>query len=159
MAQTSNKKTKHLHVLHEPLHLPGLEDGEHGLAHVQGVAPVVVLDWAVVLLHAERPPAHHVVGDGELVHQVKVHEHPEDNLESGAVPEDGVIELVAVEVELLGGGDVLPGQPHGVVVAGRGVVGQAVKGHALRHEEVLGVAYRFCCVGVCGPVSLILRGV
>ena len=43
-----------------PVHLAGLHHGEHGLTHVEGVAPVVVLHWPVVLLHAQRPPTHNL---------------------------------------------------------------------------------------------------
>ena len=47
----------HLQVVHEAVHLSGLEHGEHGLADVERVPPVVVLDRPVVLLHAQDPPA------------------------------------------------------------------------------------------------------
>ena len=47
----------HLQVVHEPVHLSSLEHGEHGLADVERVPPVVVLHWPVVLLHAQYPPA------------------------------------------------------------------------------------------------------
>ena len=44
-----------------PVHLAGLHHGEHGLTHVEGVAPVVVLHRPVVLLHAQRPPTHNLL--------------------------------------------------------------------------------------------------
>ena len=47
----------HLQVVHEAVHLSGLEHGEHGLADVERVPPVVVLHRTVVLLHAQDPPA------------------------------------------------------------------------------------------------------
>ena len=46
----------HLQIVHEPVHLSGLEHGEHGLADVERVPPVVVLHRPVVLLHAQDPP-------------------------------------------------------------------------------------------------------
>jgi len=45
----------HFQVGHEAFHLAGLQHGEHGLSHVEGVPPVVVLDWPVVLLDTENP--------------------------------------------------------------------------------------------------------
>ena len=60
MTETGNQQTEHLQVVSEPVHLAGLEHGEHGLADVEGVAPVVVLDRAVVLLDTEGPSADHL---------------------------------------------------------------------------------------------------
>ena len=47
----------HLEIVHEAIHLAGLEDGEHGLAHIESVSPVVVLHRTVVFLHAQDPLA------------------------------------------------------------------------------------------------------
>ena len=60
VTETGNQQTEHLQVVSEPVHLAGLEHGEHGLADVEGVAPVVVLDRAVVLLDTESPSADHL---------------------------------------------------------------------------------------------------
>ena len=57
MAETSNQQTEDLQVVSEPVHLACLEHREHGLADVESVAPVVIFDWTIVLLHTERPPA------------------------------------------------------------------------------------------------------
>ena len=56
MTQTRHQQTEHLQVVSEPVHLAGLEHREHRLAHIESVAPVVVLHWPVVLLDAQRPP-------------------------------------------------------------------------------------------------------
>ena len=47
----------HLQVVHEPVHLSSLEHGEHGLADVERVPPVVVADGSVVLLDTQNPTA------------------------------------------------------------------------------------------------------
>ena len=60
MAKTSYKKTKDLEVIHEPVHLASLEHGEHGLAHVESMSPVVILDGSVVLLHTESPSTYNL---------------------------------------------------------------------------------------------------
>ena len=57
MTETRHQQTEHLQVVSEPVHLARLQHGEHGLADVEGVPPVVVLDWAIVLLDTESPPA------------------------------------------------------------------------------------------------------
>ena len=57
VTEAGHKEPKHLEVVHEPVHLPGLEHGEHGLADVQGVSPVVILDGPVILLDAQGPSA------------------------------------------------------------------------------------------------------
>ena len=58
VTETGHQQTEHLQVVSEPVHLPCLEHGEHGLAYIQGMAPVVVLDRSVVLLHTEGPATH-----------------------------------------------------------------------------------------------------
>ena len=57
VTEAGHKEAKHLEVVHEPVHLPGLEHGEHGLADVQSVSPVVILDGPVILLDAQGPSA------------------------------------------------------------------------------------------------------
>ena len=148
MAKTSYKKTKDLEVIHEPVHLASLEHGEHGLAHVESVSPVVILDGSVVLLHTESPSTYNLnelritefvketgwsnlVWDGEFIDEIKVEEHSNDNLESFAVLVEGVIELVAVEVDLPGIGYSFSCQPLSVVICGCRVVRQTIQCHSL----------------------------
>ena len=57
VAEAGHKEPIHLEVVHEPVHLPGLEHREHRLADVQGVSPVVVLDRPVILLDTQGPSA------------------------------------------------------------------------------------------------------
>ena len=71
MAETSYKKTKDLKVIHEPVHLASLEHGEHGLAHVESVSPVVILDRSVVLLHAESPSTYNLIISRMMNRQTK----------------------------------------------------------------------------------------
>ena len=78
----------------------------------------------------------HLVWDRELIDEIKVEEHAQDNLQRLAVLVEGVIELVAVEVEVPGQGDGLPRQPRRVVVRGGGVVGQAVQGNSLQTNVI-----------------------
>ena len=154
MTKTSYKKTKDLEVLHEPVHLASLEHGEHCLTHVERVPPVVILDRSVVLLHTQSPSTYNLiksrmmksqtkkttgsnlVRDWKFINEIKVQEHSYNDLESFAVLVEGVIELVAVEVEVPGQGDGLPRQPRRVVVRGGGVVGQAVQGNSLQSNVI-----------------------
>ena len=74
----------------------------------------------------------YLVRNGELVNEIKVQEHSDDNFESFAVLVQGVIELVAVQVEVMGYGDCLLGQPVGVIVSCCGMVGEAVQSNSLK---------------------------
>ncbi len=57
VTKTSHQEAKDLEIHHEPVHLASLEHGEHGLADVERVPPIVIAHGAVVLLDAEDPPA------------------------------------------------------------------------------------------------------
>ena len=83
----------------------------------------------------------HLVWYRELIDEIKVEEHAQDYLQRLAVLVQGVIELVAVEVEVPSQGDGLPREPGRVVVRGGGVVGQAVQGNSLQQgrKQWLGV--------------------
>ena len=61
MTETSNQQTEDLQVVSEPVHLACLEHREHGLAHIESVAPVVIFDWTIVLLHTQSPPTDNLV--------------------------------------------------------------------------------------------------
>lgn len=114
VAEAGHKEPKHLEVVHEPVHLPGLEHREHGLTDVQGVSPVVVLDRSVILLDAQGPSADnldnknqfyqldtqsrgvsHLVWDREFVNEIKINKHPNDNFESFTLLVQSIIELIA----------------------------------------------------------------
>merc|ERR1740128_1427277 len=99
MAEAGHKEPIHLEVVHEPVHLPGLEHREHRLADVQGVSPVVVLDRPVILLHTQGPSADNLVWDREFVNEIKIDKHPNDNFESFTLLVQSIIELIAVKVE------------------------------------------------------------
>lgn len=43
------------------------EHGEHQLAHVEGVSPVVVENHSVILPHCQKPPAQGLKWEGEAV--------------------------------------------------------------------------------------------
>ena len=127
------------------------------------MSPVVVFYRTIVLLDTQRPSAYDIVGNGELVHQVKIHEHSEDNLESCAVTELSIIELVTVEIELLCGWDPLSCQPYSIVITGGGVVRQTVQCHALELKSLYFktnnsslVPWHGLCNNNCGS-SLILN--
>ena len=78
----------------------------------------------------------HLVWYRELIDEIKVEEHAQDYLQRLAVLVQGVIELVAVEVEVPSQGDGLPREPGRVVVRGGGVVGQAVQGNSLQTNVI-----------------------
>lgn len=60
VAKTSDQKTQHFQIAHEPLHFPRLEHGEHRLSHIQSVSPIVVLYWTIILLNTKNPSAQHL---------------------------------------------------------------------------------------------------
>ena len=114
MTEAGHEEPEHLEVVHEPVHLPGLEHGEHGLTDVEGVPPVVVFDWPVILFDAQSPSADnlektenvyqlsrrdsdpsHLVWDREFVNEIKIDKHPNDNFESFTLLVQSIIELVA----------------------------------------------------------------
>lgn len=72
---------------------------------------------------AARHPTH-LVGDVELLHQVALEEHPDGGLAGVLVGQLEVDEGEAVEVVVLGGGDLLFYQLVGGVVARRRVIRQ-----------------------------------
>ena len=57
MTETSHKEPEHLKVVHEPVHLARLEHRKHGLANVERVPPVMVLDRPIILFDAQSPSA------------------------------------------------------------------------------------------------------
>ena len=115
VTEAGHKEAKHLEVVHEPVHLPGLEHREHGLADVQSVSPVVILDGPVILLDAQGPSTDdldkkkicqlmlsrgsklvsHLVWDREFINEIKINKHPNDNFESFTLLVQSIIELIA----------------------------------------------------------------
>ena len=61
VTEAGHKEPKHLEVVHEPVHLPGLEHGEHGLTHIESMSPVMIFDGPVVLLHAKGPSTYNLI--------------------------------------------------------------------------------------------------
>jgi len=44
-------------IIQKLFHSSSLENRKHGLGHIKGVTPVVILDWSVILFYTEDPPA------------------------------------------------------------------------------------------------------
>ena len=52
------------------------DHAEHGMRHIEGVAPVVISDVSVVLLDREKPPTQHLEKESykcEHIHFIKRH--------------------------------------------------------------------------------------
>lgn len=64
------------------------------------MSPVVISHIAIVLLHAQQPPAQHLVVDVEARHQVQVQEHAETRLEGVVVVQVEIVEGEVVELEV-----------------------------------------------------------
>ena len=60
VAQAADQQRQPLNVVEVPAQPAHGQHGERGLAHVEGVAPVVVLDRAVVTLDRRQPLAEHL---------------------------------------------------------------------------------------------------
>ena len=85
----------------------------------------------VVLLHAEDPPAEHLVGDVKLLDQVALFEHSDRRPASVLVGQIEVDEGETVQIVGFRGRYRLGGQSQRVVVAGCRVVAQTFEGHLL----------------------------
>lgn len=123
--ECSRTPNTYLNIIHKSIHLAGFEHREHGLTHVESMAPIVVLDGTIVLLHAQNPLAQHLkktekahlqdrwsmteakttpilnlIRYLELVDQSKLHEHTNCDLESLLVLQGRVIKGVAKKNEV-----------------------------------------------------------
>lgn len=55
VTKTGDQETQYLEIRHEPFHFSSFEHCKHGLGYIQGMSPVMVLYWSVILLHAQHP--------------------------------------------------------------------------------------------------------
>lgn len=112
------------------------EDGEHHLGDVEGMSPVVVRHVSVVLLHAQQPPAEHLVVNVKPLHQIQVQEHPQTSLQRVVIVHFDVIEAEIVELEEGSRWHFVRAQSKGVVNRGRGVIAEHLQRHTLlRHRH------------------------
>lgn len=100
MTQTANHQSKALNLAK---HLPPLrrcEYGEHHLSDVECMTPVVISNVSIILLHAQQPPAEHLVVDVKALDQIQIEEHSEAGFEGAVVVQVKIVEGEVVQLEV-----------------------------------------------------------
>lgn len=53
---------------------------KHHLRHIEGMTPVVIQNFSIILFHREQPPTQDIVLNIEPLHQIQIQEHSQTSL-------------------------------------------------------------------------------
>lgn len=64
------------------------------------MTPVVISNVSIILLHAQQPPAEHLIVDVKALDQIQVEEHSEAGFEGAVVVQVKIVEGEVVQLEV-----------------------------------------------------------